>query len=68
MNQIVVRTYDETLKGSVLTIDENGNEILSFPDGNFTSTKTLVQHLNLGYKVVMCNQIGMCLEYILQKD
>lgn len=62
--QIVVRTYDETLKDTWI----KNLHIYAFPDGGETSTSNLAEYLSQGYKVVMCNQIGMALEYILEKE
>lgn len=65
--QIVVRTYDETLKGSREISIGLRDKILAFPDGCSTSNLSLEDALNEGYRVVMCHQIGMALEYILEK-
>lgn len=65
--QKVVRTYDETLKGSKEIPMGIRTTILAFPDGNTTATQELESALNDGYQVVMCHQIGMALEYILKK-
>ena len=62
--QVVVRTYDETLKDTWV----KKIHIYAFPDGEETPTSSLAEYLSQGYKVVMCNQIGMTLEYILEKE
>lgn len=62
--QVVVRTYDETLKDTWV----KNLQIYAFPDGGKTPTSSLAECLSQGYKVVMCNQIGMALEYILEKE
>lgn len=64
--QIVVRTYDETMKNKVFRLNDR-DEALIFPNDYFTSNGELEEKLEEGYKIVMCHQIGMALEYILEK-
>ena len=57
--QKVVRTYDDSLKGY-----DDGKW---FPNGYGSAYCALQESLEQGYKIIMCHQIGMALEYILEK-
>ena len=58
--QIVIRTYDDSLKGY-----DDGKW---FPNGYGSAYGALRESLEQGYKIIMCHHLGMCLEYILEKE